>query len=334
MATRRNHDEFDMTSPLPQRPLGPNGPSVGAVGFGAMALSIAGRPSESDAVRVIHAALDAGLTLIDTADVYCLDDSETGHNERLIGKALRSWGASGDGIVVATKGGYTRPGGRLVPNGHPAHLKRACEQSLRSLGRDVIELYQLHTPDRSIPFVESIGALSRLRDEGKLRWVGLSNVGVALIKEAQRIVPIQTVQNELSVFRRDSIRVGPVARFERLGIPNVRRLRHFIGEPFNSGVVAHCEQAGLGFLAYSPLGGLRNVELTQANVLQSIGRNHGVSTHAVAVAWTLAQSSSVLPIPSARTVEHLQDSLHAVDLDLAPRELAAIDTESFRTARR
>ena len=165
-----------------------------------MHLSIQDRPRRSRAFEVIHAALDAGVTLIDTADVYCLDDSEIGHNERLVAKALESWSGDRDRVIVATKGGVKRPSGRWEMDGRPEHLRAACERSLAALGVERIDLYQLHAPDPKVPLAESVGALADLQREGKIRWVGLSNVSVPQIREAeiggagdQRAEPAQPV---------------------------------------------------------------------------------------------------------------------------------------------
>lgn len=290
-----------------QRPLGPGAPGVSAVGFGGMPLSIRGRPDdEGDAVRVVHAALDAGITLLDTANVYCLDDSDIGHNERLIAKALRAWGDRKDAVIVATKGGITRPQGEWGLDGRPASLRRACERSLTALGVDCIALYQFHRPDPDVPFAESVGALADLRREGKVRWVGLSNVSVAQIREAEAIVPIVTVQNRLSPFFREALAEG---------------------------VVAHCAREGIGFLAYSPVGGGRlNRKLPSIAALQPIAWAHGASPHQVVLAWVLAQAPQVIVIPGARTTEHATDAARAADLALTPAELAAVTAAEFSTA--
>ena len=178
---------------MEHRELGESGLKVSAIGLGGMPLSIDGRPTEAEAIRVIHASLDAGVTFIDTADVYCLDHTDIGHNERLIAKALRERSGSGE-IIVATKGGLERPGGEWTTNGRPEHLRRACEASLRALGLDAITLYQLHAPcDESLE--ESVGELSRLQEEGKIQHIGLSNVDVDQITQAQSIAPIVSIQN-------------------------------------------------------------------------------------------------------------------------------------------
>jgi len=289
------------------RPLGPGAPAVSAVGLGGMPLSIQGRPDdEAAAIRVIHAALDSGMTLIDSADVYCLDDTDVGHNERLVAKALRSWRGQRGGIVVATKGGMIRPEGRWERDARPEQLRQACERSLRALGTDCIALYQLHAPDANVPLAESVGALADLRHEGKIRWVGLSNVTVEEIRTASAIVPVTTVQNRLNPFFREALETG---------------------------VVAHCAREGIGFLAYSPVGGGRlNRKLPGMTALQQIAEAHGVSAHAVVLAWVLAQGPTVFIIPGARTVEHAVDAAGAANVVLGAGDIAAIDAAEFSRA--
>ncbi len=287
-------------------PLGPDAPAVSIIGFGAMSLSIAGRPDQKQAIRVIHAALDAGMTLIDTADVYCLDDNDVGHNERLVAKALATWSGDRDSIVVATKGGFTRPGGRWERDGRPKRLKTACDRSLTALGVEQIALYQFHAPDPAVPLADSLSAVAELQQEGKVRWAGLSNVSVAEIEEARRIADVQTVQN---------------------------RLNPFFSESPHDGVVKYCRDNGIGFLAYSPVGGGRlNKKLPDQPALKPIADAHGVSPHAVVLAWVLAHAPNVIAIPGARTVEHAVDSAAAADLVLTNEELRSIDEAEFSTA--
>jgi aryl-alcohol dehydrogenase-like predicted oxidoreductase len=286
-----------------RRALGPAGPLVSAVGYGGMHLSIEGRPPEAQGIRVIQAALDAGVTLIDTADVYCLDQHDIGHNERLIAAALAGWRGDRSAITVATKGGLVRPGGRWESDARPAQLRAAAERSLHALGVERLDLYQLHAPDPKVPFAESVGELARLREAGTIRWVGLSNVSVMQVREAQAITPITTVQNRLNPFFPESLR---------------------------SGVVRYCAEQGIGFLAYSPTGGGRLTRKLPAHpVLAQIAARLGVSAHAVVLAWALAQSPTVIVIPSARTVEHALDSIGAADLELTPNDLTAIDAAEF-----
>lgn len=289
------------------RPLGPGASAVAAVGFGGMPLSIRDRPAdEAAAIGVVHAALDGGVTLVDTADVYCLDDGDVGHNERLIAKALRAWRGDRESVIVATKGGLERPRGDWTRNGRPDHLRRACDRSLKALGVERLDLYQLHAPDRAVPFAESVGALADLQRVGKVRWIGLSNVSVDEIAAARSVVEVVTVQNRLNPFFREAL---------------------------EDGVVRYCEREGIGFLAYSPLGGGRlNRKLPSHPTLLGIGRRRGLSPHAVVLAWVLAQGTTVIPIPGARTVEHARDSLAAADVELEPQELAAIDRAEFSRA--
>ncbi len=289
-----------------RRLLGPGAPAVSAVGYGGMHLSIEGRPPEEQGLRVLRAALDAGVTLIDTADVYCLDQHDIGHNERLIAQALAGWAGDRSSVTVATKGGVVRPAGRWDSDARPEQLRAACERSLRALGVDRLDLYQLHGPDPRVPLADSVGELARLREAGKLRWIGLSNVSVPQIREAQRIAPITSVQNRLNPFFRESLA---------------------------GGVVAHCAEQGIGFLAYSPTGGGRLTRTLPVHpTLAPIARRLGVSAHAVVLAWALAQSPTVIVIPSARTVEHALDSVGAADVVLGPDDLAAIDAAEFSRA--
>ncbi len=277
------------------RPLGNSGLNVGCIGLGAMPLSVAGRPEEKDAIRVIHAALDSGITLIDTADVYCLGEKDIGHNERLIAKALKQWKGRRDSVVVATKGGLERPGGDWVRNGDPKHLKAACDKSLKALGVDSIALYQYHAPDEKVPFADSVGALADLKKKGKIRNVGLSNVDVKRIQQAEKIVPIASVQNACSVFDRKSI---------------------------TDGVVAHCEARGIAFLPYSTVGGHRNHARTRDNpTLKMIADRHDATPYQVCLAWLLALSPSVIPIPGASRVASATSSAAAAELKLTPHDL-------------
>jgi aryl-alcohol dehydrogenase-like predicted oxidoreductase len=266
------------------------------IGLGAMQMSLEGRPDEAASIRTIHAALDAGVDLIDTADAYCIDETEVGHNERLIAKALRG---RRDGVIVATKGGHTRRGPAWELDGRPQHLRSACEASLRALETDRIDLYQYHRPDPAVPYAESIGALRELRDEGKIRWVGISNANRAQIEEARGIVEVVAVQNELSLD---------------------------FTSPLAKGEVAVCEEHGMTFLPWSPLGGASEATAAAGrhNPVKDAGAAHGVSPQRVALAWLLALSPAIVPIPGARRVETITDSIAAADLELTPEEIAGI----------
>jgi aryl-alcohol dehydrogenase-like predicted oxidoreductase len=281
---------------MPTRRLG--GLRVSAIGLGEMQLSLAGRPDEAQAIRTVHAALDAGATLIDTADAYCVDESDMGHGERLVAKALAAWPGDPDRVLVATKGGHTRPGGRWDLDGRPEYLRQACEASLRALGVEAIGLYQFHRPDPKVPFAESVGALAELKAAGKVRLVGLSNVSVDQIDQARELVEVASVQNEFS--------------------PRFRR---------SEGELAFCAAQGVAFLPWSPLGGIgRGRDLGgRHRAFAEVAEAHGVSPQRVALAWELAKAPVVIPIPGASRPETISDSLAAASLRLSDDDLARLD---------
>lgn len=275
--------------------------TVSAVGLGGMPLSIEGRPDEEQAVATVHAALDAGISFIDTAMSYCLDSSETGHNESLIARALAAYGGDTSRVLVGTKGGAARGAdGAWSFAGDPATLREACEGSLKRLGGDSVGLYQLHVPDPNVPYAESVGALRDLYDAGKIRAVGISNVNDDQLREAHGILGerLVSVQNNFSPAVRDSE-------------PQVRL----------------CAELGIAFLAYSPLGGI-----SRAGALGSshagfarIAREHGVSPQQVCLAWELAKSPVVVPIPGSSRPATVRDSAAAADLRLTEAEFAELD---------
>jgi aryl-alcohol dehydrogenase-like predicted oxidoreductase len=265
------------------------------IGLGAMPLSLKGRPEEGQAIRTIHAALDAGVNLIDTADAYAYDEADVGHNERLIAKALRG---RRDGVLVATKGGHTRRGQAWELDGRPEHIRAACEASLRALETDVIDLYQFHRPDPEVPYAESIGAFRDLRDEGKVRWVGVSNASVEQLEEARAIVDIVGVQNQLALD---------------------------FASPIAKGEVAWAEEHGAAFLPWSPLGGIGKADGTaDVSPVARAAEAHGVSPQQVVLAWLLALSPRVIPIPGSSRPETIADSAQAASLSLSEDEVAAI----------
>ena len=274
------------------------GVRVSAIGLGCMPLSLEGRPSKREAIRVLHAAFEAGVSLVDTADVYCIDDNDIGHNERLIAAALAKWPGRAK-ITVATKGGLVRPGGAWICRGNPRHLRAACEASLKALGVDAITLYQLHAPDDDVPLEESVGALADLRREGKIQHIGLSNVGLAELRRARAMAPIVSVQNRLSIFDRQDLR---------------------------SGLVDACAAEGLAYLAYGPVGGMKGkVRTAQDALLRELAEARGVSTFRIALAWLLERSPSIIPIPGATRAASIVDSAAAADLELTGDERARLD---------
>jgi len=271
---------------------------VGEIGLGGMPMSIEGRPDESQSVRTIHAALDAGVTLIDTADAYHLLPGETGHNERLIAKALATYGGDTSDVLVATKGGHTRPGdGSWEVDGRPEYLREACEASLKALGVDAIGLYQFHRPDPKVPYAESVATLQELKDAGKIRLIGISNATIAQIDEASSVSDVVSVQNQFSPAFRSSE-------------PELR----------------HCAESGLAFLPWSPLGGIgRAGELgSRFAAFAEIAAARGVSPQRVCLAWMLALDPVVIPIPGASRPESILDSAQAGELALSADELARL----------
>ncbi|MEU6621241.1 aldo/keto reductase [Streptomyces litmocidini] len=283
---------------------------VGAVGLGTMPLSIEGRPDEARAVATVHAALDAGVTLLDTADSYHPPGGTPGEGELLVGRALASYGGRVDDVLVATKGGRgrTADGGWTV-DGRPEHLRRAAEGSARRLGGDAIGLYQLHKPDPAVPYAESLGAVRELLDAGTVRLAGISNVDAGQILLAREILGdrLVSVQNRYSPAVRD-------------GEEELRL----------------CASLGLAFLPWSPLGGISRSSLDGASTLEEdpefgafhrVARAHGVSPQRVALAWLLTRSDTVLPIPGASRPETARDSAEATTLRLSPEDLSSLSPE-------
>lgn len=273
---------------------------VSAIGLGGMPMSIEGRPDEARSIATIHAALDAGVTFIDTADSYHLLAGEVGHNETLIAKALAAYGGDTSSVLVATKGGHLRPGdGSWTKNGSPDYLKAACEASLKRLGVDAIGLYQFHRPDPAVPYADSVGAIRDLLDEGKIRMAGISNANPEQIELANEILGgrLVSVQNQFSPRFRSS-------------------------EP----ELELCDRLGIAFLPWSPLGGIsRAGELGSAHEpFARVAAAHGVSPQQVCLAWMLAKSERVVPIPGSSRPETIRDSAAAVDLVLTPEELASL----------
>ncbi|MEU5304155.1 aldo/keto reductase [Streptomyces noursei] len=280
--------------------------TVSAVGLGAMPLSIEHRPDEQRAIATVHAALDAGVTLIDTADSYHWHADEVGHNERLVARALARYGGDTSGVLIATKGGRGRPGdGSWTVNGAPEHLKHAAEASAERLGVDAVGLYQLHKPDPAVPWAESVGALRELLDAGTIRAAGISNVTTAQIRQAHAILGagLVSVQNQYSPAVRDS---EPQLRLST--------------------------ELGLAFLPWSPLGGISRSSLdgpsgptSMGTTFHRVAAEYGVSPQQVALAWLLARSPVVVPVPGASRPASITDSAHAAKLKLSEVELTQLD---------
>lgn len=264
--------------------------TVNRMGFGAMRLTgpgIWGEPKDPDeARRVLRRAVDLNVNFIDTADSYGPEVSE-----RLIGETLRPYPAD---LVIATKGGLLRDGPDLWrPDGRPSHLREALEGSLRRLGLERIDLYQFHRPDPKVPFLESVGALVRMREEGKIRHIGLSNVDERQLDEALSITPIVSVQN-----------------------------RYNLGDRESEGVLSRCEALGVAFLPWAPVASGR---LAQAGgPLDRLAAEHGVAPGQLTLAWLLARSQVMLPIPGTSSVAHLEENVAAGSIRLSPDEVGLL----------
>jgi aryl-alcohol dehydrogenase-like predicted oxidoreductase len=290
------------------------GRSVSAVGFGGAKLSLrAERPSETDAIRTIHAALDAGITLLDTADVYALDRADMGHSERLFTKALHTWSGDADDVLVVTKGGQHWEDGRAVFDGGAAAIRAACIASLAVLGVERIGVYLLHrlprdySPRRPVwgeTFAESVETLRELKAEGLIEHVGLSNVDVAMTESALRTLELVAIENPIGVLA-----------------------------PVEPGQLALCEREDMALLGWGPLKGTVAANPAPAagpvrdrvEVMREIGEAHGVSLQQVTLAWELAASPRVIPLIGARRPESVVGSAAAVDLALTEEELRTIE---------
>jgi aryl-alcohol dehydrogenase-like predicted oxidoreductase len=273
--------------------------TVSALGLGAMPMSVREHNDEERALATIRRALDEGVTLIDTADAYSPDEATFGHNELLVAKALREYGAGPDEVLVATKGGHTRAGTDWGLDGSPAYLRSACLASMRRLGVEQIALYQHHRPDPGIEYAETVGGLAALLDEGLIAAAGLSNANPEQIRLAHDVLGagLVAVQNQFS----------PAYRSSR---PEIDL----------------CAELGIAFLAWSPLGGMSHAADLggEHDAFAAVAAKHGVSPQQVCLAWELSLSDVVIPIPGASRPESVADSVAAVDLVLDDDDLAAL----------
>jgi HAD superfamily hydrolase (TIGR01662 family) len=260
------------------------------LGLGLLRLGTEGRPSEEDAIEIIRFALDQGIRVLDTADVYSLSADDLHYGERLVRAALDRWNGPKEEVRVLTKAGLSRPKGRWVPNGRPAHLRKAVEGSLRSLGVDRLFLLQLHARDSSVPFEETLAALAELQREGKVEHLGLCNASIAELRQAERHFAIASVQNELSILTRKSA---------------------------TEGVVAWAAEKGIPFLAHRPLGGYAKVEkLTKNAVLKPVALRHQATPQQIALAAVRTAGAHVVPLVGATKIESLRSSIAALGLRL------------------
>lgn len=280
------------------RTFGKAGWTVSTVGFGAMHLSLEGRPDREEALHVLHRLFDEGITFIDTADSYCRDESDKHHNERLIAEALDSWEGDARQVKVATKGGLMRPDGRWTRNGDPEHLRETIRTSAEILGRP-IDLWQHHAPDEEVDIRESLGAAREAQEEGLIEQIGVSNYSADQLEAARGVVDLVSVQNQYSPWHR---------------------------KPEQDGVLAYCEEHELIFLPYSPLGGRsRAKDLDDFGVLAELSEHHGVSPQRIVLAWLRQRSPVVLPIPGASHEETALDSVRSAGLELTEAEVDQIN---------
>lgn len=295
------------TSTAPTRRIGRY--EVSAIGFGAMPSSL-GRtpvPPHDQAIATVHAALEAGITLVDTADIYAPSFDTMGHNEKIVAEGLRTWDGDASGIVVATKGGITRGEGESWGrDASPAYLRRAVERSLAHLGVESIDLYYWHRPDRSVRYADGVQVLADLREEGLIREVGISNANVEEIDVALEVLGgggaggLAAVQNQFS------------PSFHHTSLQELR----------------HCEEHGVAFVPWSPLGGIGSGSQSVGTRHPQIGRiaeARGVSPQQVVLAWELSLGSTVIPIPGASRPESIRDSAGAMRLELSAEEREELD---------
>lgn len=283
--------------------LGKTGVLISAIGLGGMPLSLTGRPPEIDAIAVIHRAFDLGVTFIDTADAYCLDESDKHHNEKLIALAIKEYQGNKSNVIVATKGGLMRPNGSWTRNGNPRHLRETIRASFEALGGEkAIDVWQYHAPDPEYSIEESLAPVKEAVKEGLIRFVGVSNFSVEQIKQARNVVDIVSVQNQYNPWYR---------------------------QPEFDGVLEYCEREALTFLPWSPLGGSRRVKsLEEFPVIANLAQEKGVSVYCIVLAWLRAKSPCVVPIPGASKVSSIEDSVQAVNVNLTADEVAQIDRET------
>lgn len=304
------------------RVLGRSGLAVGAIGFGCMGMSWAYGPGDGadDPIQVIHRAIDLGATLIDTADMY-----GPFKNEELVGKALRG---RRDEVVLATKGGYVVRGVEpisLAPNGSPEHLAAACDASLARLGVEYVDLYYLHRPDPQVAIEESVGALARMVEQGKVRAIGLSECDVPTLDRAQRVHPITALQSEFSLWTRE-----PLAEILPWCVRNDVAFVAF--SPLSRGFLTGAQKPGTTFSRADFRSGLPRFQsaafetnLALVAQLEAIAASLNATVAQVALAWVLAQGDQVIPIPGTRRLSRLEENCAAADVTLSPADLAAIN---------
>jgi aryl-alcohol dehydrogenase-like predicted oxidoreductase len=283
--------------------LGNTNITISAIGLGGMPMSLSSRPPESEAIKVIHRAIELGITFIDTADSYCKDESDKHHNEKLIAKALKEYQGNTSNIIVATKGGLMRPNGTWTRNGNPDHLRKTIRESFEAFGgAKPIDLWQYHAPDPDYKIEESLKPAKEAVDAGMIRFIGVSNFSVEQIKRARDFVNIVSVQNQYNPWYR---------------------------QPETDGVLKYCEQEKLTFIPWSPLGGSRRVgTLEEIDAIAKLAKEKSVSVYQIVLAWLRAKSPAIIPIPGASKVSSIENSVQAINVKLSQEEVNRIDAET------
>ncbi len=278
------------------RRIGSDGPTVSVIGLGGMLLSINGRPPADQSARVIKMAVDSGMTLFDTADSYCLDENEMGHNERLLSLGLEG---RRDSVVVTTTLGIRRPGGAWTVDSDPDYLIESVERSLKNQRVEALDVVFLYAPDMRVPYDESVGALGRLREIGKIKQVGLCNIDLELLKKAEGVTRIDAVQN----------RWNPQSR-----------------EPEKEGIIEYCASKGTAFIGYAPFGGtLGAPTLTTLGKLSDQARRRRLSPYQLVLAWMINKSPNVFVVPGARRAESVEDSAGAGSVEFDVDAVRAVE---------
>ena len=289
-----------MTAPAGPSPALPGTAAIRPLAIGCMRLSTAPDRDEARALAVLHAAFEAGVTLLDTADAYGRDETEIGHNERLVARALATWSGDRSRVRIATKGGLTRPGGRWVPNGRARHLVAACEASRRALGVERIDLYQLHAPDPRVPLETSVRALAALQRDGWIAEIGLCNVSLTQLRRAMDLAPIASVQVELNPWKDAALR---------------------------GGLVEHCAAHGILVLAHRPLGGTERLRRLERDAsLRAIAERHSATPAEVSLAWLRALAPVVVPLPGPTRAETVRSIARAATLTFDEADREALDS--------
>ncbi|CAF1259190.1 unnamed protein product [Rotaria sp. Silwood1] len=293
---------------IPTINLGHTNMKITRIGLGSMPLSIYGRPTREDAINVIHRTLDLGITLIDTADAYCLDENDKNYSEILIYEALQTYQGSANinNIIIATKGGLIRPNGAWETDLNPLRLRQAIKKSYESLGgQKPILLWQIHNSpqDNKYSLKEIFQPICEAIELKLIKYVGVSNFTVEQIKEVQTYVNIQSVQNVFNIYKRQ-------AEFD--------------------GVLKYCEDNNLTFIAYSPMGGRRkHKKLNQEKLLINLGEKYHCSPYCIVLAWILSKSKCIVPIPGASKITSIEDSVKALNIHLDENDIELINNYKF-----